>query len=249
MCYQLISSAFNIAEKPVQTTEDLLMSPGRLRDRSMGYLAGFVALPITLALIPVSIVADIIVGIIEIVRCKFQGIDNDDTLEVAKRKIVIAPAQQLVYLITNIALYAIFSGFSFSLCISSLCLWPVHHLAAKVAVTALTPISKMCIFSQEPIFSCFKNIKKGVFERYSRVDSATTPKEYIAFKERVLMGITGERLVGYNIFGDKEITDLHHSFQKLLDPDNNPYRYLEAQALLQYLNRNINKQEPEIWLP
>ena len=54
------------------------------------------------------------------------------------------------------------------------------------------------------------------------------------------MGITGERLVGYNIFGDKEITDLHHSFQKLLDPDNNPYRYLEAQALLQYLNRNIN---------
>ena len=266
--YKLIPSAFIFAEKPLKFTENLLSNKS-FKVKTVGYLAGMVALPITLAATPVSIVADIVVGIGEIFLCKFRGFDNDDVLEIAKRKILIAPAQQLTFLITSVAIHVLFSGFNLTLSIPFLLLWPASNMAGRTFISKLLPnclgLEKMCIFPEEPPFPHIKTDpepkeKKSLDEKLqqavpklSRINSPTTPDEYIKFKEEVLKASSAQGFLGgpqqiYEHLKNFLVPDDNNPFQKggapqqiykklkqVLNPDKNPYRREEASELLRCL--------------
>jgi len=93
--YQLLPSAFKIAEAPTYLCWKLLRSSEflwnqqasndweQMKNRTFavlaavgGYIGGWIALPITLCLTPVTLLADIAIGILECIYCFFHGVSK-----------------------------------------------------------------------------------------------------------------------------------------------------------------------------
>ncbi|MBS0648525.1 MAG: J domain-containing protein [Verrucomicrobia bacterium] len=70
------------------------------------YVAGMVVYPLVFCGTPLTILADMIVGIAETAFCFYHGFSRYDLLEIAKRKIIVSPTQQLMYLMMSSAVPA-----------------------------------------------------------------------------------------------------------------------------------------------
>lgn len=114
--YQLLPSAFKIAESPTYLCWKSIKFSESLWDRNSadnweqfknrtiavivgigGYLGGIVALPITIYLTPITLLADIIVGASECIFCAYKGLKQEDISIIAHRKFIISPCQHLTF--------------------------------------------------------------------------------------------------------------------------------------------------------
>lgn len=131
--YQLLPSAFRIAELPTYACWKALKYASSLIEQSnitkdrfecykkrtfsvllgvSGFLGGMVAYPLMLCSTPVTILADIIIGIAECAFCLYQEVSKEDLLIIAHRKFVVSPCQQLSFLLGSQ-----FGGISFAIII------------------------------------------------------------------------------------------------------------------------------------
>ena len=111
----------------------------------------------------------------------------------------------------------------------------------------------MCIFSEEPYFphinkeedapeeetedkKTLDEIIQQIIPKLSRINSPTTPDEYIEFKENVLRRASASELLGISPFRKENPQERYENLKKVLDPDKNPYRREEASQLLMCLN-------------
>ena len=62
-----------------------------------GYLGGMVALPITLCAAPLTLVADLIIGLAECIFCLYHNVSKEDLFILAHRKFVVSPCQHLAF--------------------------------------------------------------------------------------------------------------------------------------------------------
>lgn len=114
--YQLLPSAFKIAEYPTylcwksfRLSEPLwnrnsISNWEQFKNRTIAilvgtgsYLAGIVALPITIGLTPITLLADIIAGVAECIFCAYKGLGKEELSIIAHRKLVISPCQHLTF--------------------------------------------------------------------------------------------------------------------------------------------------------
>ena len=166
MVYQVSRSAFSYLEKPLVYSESLLFDKTEtLKKRTLGYVSGLFFYPIACASIPITILADIVVGVTETVFCFFKRMAFSDIKEILQRKIIIASVQQLVFLSLPIAFYVFAVGFHLEFCISIYLLWPALDIGGKFCVSSFLPkcfnFQKMCVFSTEP---CFSIIEKASYK-------------------------------------------------------------------------------------
>lgn len=258
--YQVKPSAFIIAEKPLSVANKLLSSQEFTTGKIVGYFAGIIALPITIAITPITIVADIITGIGETIFCLYRGYSHNDCLEVAKRKIIIAPFQQIVFLATNAGLYFLING-TFGIPVTPwlLILWPIHYAASKVLINKMLPPclgpTKISIFADDrfsldkpttskattdnrPVTDRFTETIKEVLEsgNLTNINDPRVPSDYIDFKKRIKSNVSAEELFG--LFGSHNHSTIHQHYLylfMLLHPHNNPYCQKEAAELFKCL--------------
>ncbi|HSX12353.1 MAG TPA: J domain-containing protein [Rhabdochlamydiaceae bacterium] len=112
-----------------------------------GYLGGVVALPITLCSAPFTLVADIVIGVAEIAFCYYHGLEKQELLMIAHRKLVVSPCQHVTYCIGVLAGLLVANqiltkgnlwnlGFKVNLVVG-LILWPVGYMFGQMAVGSL----------------------------------------------------------------------------------------------------------------
>jgi hypothetical protein len=70
-------------------------------NRVKWYVPGIVVYPLIFCGTSLTILADMIVGIAETAFCCYHGFSKYDLLEIAKRKIIVSPVQQLMYLMMS----------------------------------------------------------------------------------------------------------------------------------------------------
>lgn len=73
-------------------------------------LATGIAFPATIALIPVSMIADIFAGVIQAGLRLCQGADKNEVLSILHKKVVASPIQQGIYFLTSVITLGIISG-------------------------------------------------------------------------------------------------------------------------------------------
>ena len=167
--YQLLPSAFKIAESPtylswksIRFSESLWNQNSannweQFKNRTIaflvgisGYLGGMVALPITLCLTPLTLVADIVVGASECVFCLYKGLTKEDISIIAHRKFIISPCQHLTFCLGAITalgvawlvifvyasspVYALYPWLEFQ---PALIFWPMGYSSGQAAVGLL----------------------------------------------------------------------------------------------------------------
>jgi len=119
--YLPIRSAFTVIEKPLRffyaryhTHYDPLQS---LKDRF--YLGGMVVYPIVICATPVTMVADVAIGIAECIFCTFvRGDSLRDVAELARKKIVVSPLHHLTFIITSLTPSALYLGYLLQIIVS-----------------------------------------------------------------------------------------------------------------------------------
>lgn len=124
--YQMLPSSFQLAEAPTYRAWQIFQSSEKLWDQEAsdfsqclinrtlavlagvgGYLGGIIALPLTLASIPVTIVADVVIGLAECSFCYYHGLSGNDIKKIAHRKFIASPLQQLVFCSAAISTMAV----------------------------------------------------------------------------------------------------------------------------------------------
>jgi hypothetical protein len=73
-------------------------------------LATAIAFPTTVALAPISIIADIFAGTIQASLRLCQGADKDEILLILHKKVIASPVQQGIYLLTSVIALGILAG-------------------------------------------------------------------------------------------------------------------------------------------
>lgn len=102
--YIPISSFSKIGECPLYLSFKALRS-GNPELAISGTICGWIALPLSLPFTPIAIVADMVIGIVESIFVALSGYDLKTALDLAIKKLVISPIQQIIVLITRIALF------------------------------------------------------------------------------------------------------------------------------------------------
>lgn len=114
--YQMLPSSFQLAEAPTYISWQIFQSSEKLWNQETanssqrfinrtlailagvgGYVGGIIALPITLACTPVTIVADVVVGIAECFFCYHHGLSGNDIKKIAHKKFIASPLQQFIF--------------------------------------------------------------------------------------------------------------------------------------------------------
>ncbi len=155
--YQLLPSAFKIAEFPTyycfekwKYSRDLWNADTQTneewyKNRSLAVLTGIssmaggmIALPITLCAAPITMVADIVIGIGECAFCIYKQVARDEILTIAHRKFVISPCQHLAFclgaIVTLGSMY-LFAALKFGYFSHvALIAWPLSYGFAQSAV-------------------------------------------------------------------------------------------------------------------
>jgi len=105
--YHVLPSAAVIAEAPLYyaTAACYSYNAGYV---AIGYLSGLIALPISIASTPVTIVADIVIGIGEAIIAASKGTDKNEIQEILFKKVIASPIQQLVSTIIKIVSLLVF---------------------------------------------------------------------------------------------------------------------------------------------
>lgn len=134
--YQLLPSAFKIVEYPTHICWQLFSSTSaklwnqnaadgseKFKNCSLailsgvgGYLGGIAALPVTLCSVPITAIADVVVGVAECAFCLYHGMGRAELLTIAHRKFIVSPCQHLAFCIGTLAGlgvgYAIICGYT-----------------------------------------------------------------------------------------------------------------------------------------
>ncbi len=207
--YQLQPSAFKIAEFPthlcwesIKSAEKLFQSdtnsiPELVKNRTIavlygvgGYLGGMIALPVTLCLTPITLLADIVVGVAEILFCIYHGANKEDLYVIAHRKFAISPCQHLTFCLGAIAGLGISSFFVGSFTFGgALIFWSLGYALGQKATSMLPESlndSSFNIFigggsgEGDDNESWFKNTKSASASDRTKEQADTPPwEEYI----------------------------------------------------------------------
>src|SRR3954464_13150716 len=131
--YTPIPSAFTCVEKPLRYVYDRYdpLSPD---DAPNMYLAGIVVYPLIICATPVTMVADIMIGVAECAFCTLRGDSLQNVAELAKKKIIISPLHHLILATTSLAESAFV-----------IVLWNHNILSAKFWLVLFT--ASLCVAS------------------------------------------------------------------------------------------------------
>lgn len=269
--YQLLPSAFKIAEIPTYIcwkslklstslwNRDAVNRWEQFKNRTIavlagtgGYLGGIVALPITICLTPLTLLADVIIGIAECVFCIYKGLGKEDLSIIAHRKLIISPCQHLTFCLGAIAglgvaqlfvsFYALNPRLSFK---CSLLFWTMGYACGQTAV-GLLPKS---LNHQSLNIFIGGGSGEGPDEQEKWLDGKST-HTYKQPKSNPSFGI-GNDQIGWKDFINKEMLSLNR-----VDDANLPIQYVNfkrrllngcnPQHLLELSNnfsqRNLNKK-------
>ncbi|MDP1609015.1 MAG: J domain-containing protein [Chlamydiales bacterium] len=239
--YQMLPSVFQLAEAPtyiawqaLQSSEKLwnqesANSSHRFINRTLailsgvgGYVGGMIALPITLACTPVTIVADVVIGIAECSFCYYHGLSGNDIKKIAHRKFVISPLQQFIFCSAAISAIVIanviFSG-GYLLTLSnplahslSSIFWTFGYAAGQVSV------GKLPSNLNHQSFNIFINGGSGETEGGKWVDGDNTPpgESFNDHDERVLgwESYIAEELCHLSSIDDARVHEKYIAFKK-----------------------------------
>ncbi|MBS0648780.1 MAG: J domain-containing protein [Verrucomicrobia bacterium] len=109
--YTPFKSAFEILEKPLRYCHDRMepqddLTPPSNTDCFM-YLGGMVAYPFVFCAAPLTMAADVIMGVVESAFCICRGFKLKDVAELAKKKILVSPIHHLTFLSSSLGLPSI----------------------------------------------------------------------------------------------------------------------------------------------
>lgn len=255
--YTSLPSAFRIGQIPALMSLDLILDgfqscthsiPRRVASITSGYLIGFVAMPIHLASIPVSIVADVVIGVAEAIFIAKKGAPRKDIQELLFKKLVASPIQQLTYgAVTGTLFYAI------------PLIWPLT-CCTGVATILLLPNSinhkRIHIFYKtERTNGINIQIRSKLKDRVketrdfirSNVDASNPPANYTKFKNTVLNKESAWDLFEYTndqLFTRSELDKKYKKLSLIIHPDKNSTRAEEARLLFTCLNQAYKDLQP-----
>lgn len=112
--YTPLPSAFQLIDAPIHFMHERTRSAqdnlGPRKDIKFltGWLAGFPVYCIAVCATPVTIVADMVIGVTECAFCALKGLPSSDIASLAKKKILVAPLHQMIFLIHAIGLGILF---------------------------------------------------------------------------------------------------------------------------------------------
>lgn len=101
-----LPSCAYIADLPVYLSFKGIKS-GNPEQAIAGALCGFFAVPLSVALTPLTIVADVIVGVVETLFVLFAGYGVKEAMNLGLKKIILSPLHQLLAMVTKIVVFAI----------------------------------------------------------------------------------------------------------------------------------------------
>lgn len=99
----MLPSAFQIINFPVNRSFELVKSGGC--KAFAGYLFGVIALPLNIALTPVTIIADVIIGLAEALFAYTRNNPTCSAGDIAWKKIIASPTQQITYFFVTTLCY------------------------------------------------------------------------------------------------------------------------------------------------
>ncbi len=120
--YTPIRSAFTVIDKPLRFFYDrYIPHPEGLNNlKNPYYLRATVVYPIIICAAPVTMVADVVIGVAECIFCTIvRGDSLRDVAELARKKIIVSPLHHLTFIISSLAVPALFYGYA------------LHAIAAK----------------------------------------------------------------------------------------------------------------------
>jgi hypothetical protein len=133
----LFPSFFQYAEAPSHYAYDLVKSDSALR-KVGGFFLGWVALPITLASTPVTILADMVAGIVEGGRRIFKNGFDQEVKSILYQKCVASPVQQITFTSTTVGVAWLIIKIGSRFCPPLLvALWTGPYFAGQWAVSML----------------------------------------------------------------------------------------------------------------
>ncbi|MGR3951507.1 MAG: hypothetical protein QRY74_01085 [Chlamydia sp.] len=124
--YKIAHSTAIFSDLPVKVA-DFLLSSKELDLKIVGYIIGLVAVPISIAFTPITIVADIIVGIAEAVLLIKNHASDSTIANHAFQKIIINPFHQVLS-----------SAVRYILFLPCPLLWPLAYRASKEIIHLLS---------------------------------------------------------------------------------------------------------------
>jgi hypothetical protein len=235
--YNLLPSAFLFLELPIKCAVNLVFVPPYSKGKfACGYFMGMVALPIVVCGTPLTIVADMIMGIAEARR----GKTEEERKSILFKKIVVSPLQQITFAVSALATAT-----------------AIYLLAGKIAVFVawLFPyvigriityeIPKTINFSQFDIFNHFNNFQlpENFNDTYqSNLDKVArnlkennfpgASEKYLSIKNKIRNRVPASKLfdLGEN-FTKKEVKKKYQQLSLLLHPDRNLGNEEEAKEL------------------
>lgn len=134
---KILPSAFQFIEAPAYYSYEKMKS-AYLSEQVVGYFAGMIALPIAIAAIPVSLLADMITGVAEVSISLYEKGLTRETKEVFHHALIATPLQQLAFSSAIIAVAWVITNIwiqTIPMCIAIL--WPIMYFAGQWSVFLL----------------------------------------------------------------------------------------------------------------
>lgn len=251
--YTVLPSASQIGELPLYLAYKALKSDNISRAVA-GYLVGFIALPISVAFTPLTILADVITGIAEAIFIAYKGADRKEIQELLVKKIIVCSLQQILSATIKTVLFIPFS-----------LMWTLSYAGGQGVIKTLPESlnhKRMNIFinggitdkgsdktwfdeeteltlpssSHDDAYEAGSKLKARIAEviaSVSRINKAQTSQNYFQFKQKILNQETAQNIFGF-IEGKFTRSDLLKRYRELLlivHPDKNLDSQHEAHLL------------------
>ena len=118
-----IPSAFKVIEWPARRLHDKEMLIGRLSDCEK--IGRSVVYPLILCLAPFTLVADIVIGVVEIIFAFYMNASKEVLYSIARKKLIASPIQHITFIVINATgcllgatlIWAEYRGLPFLLCL------------------------------------------------------------------------------------------------------------------------------------
>ncbi|MGD2168616.1 MAG: hypothetical protein PVI40_00045 [Chlamydiota bacterium] len=137
LCWQLIKSSENLWNKRTSSNIELYKNRSFAVLSGMGgFIGGIKAIQITIAATPITIIADLVVGVVECVFNYYHKANNNDVSAIAYRKLVISPCQQITFYLT-----------SYFINILAIPFWSIPYGMGQIAVGRLPKVFDYHLFN------------------------------------------------------------------------------------------------------
>jgi len=284
--YQLLPSAFRVAEYPTYYCWKSLKSSEvlwkretatdceRLKNRTFAvlrgcgsFLGGLVALPITLCTAPLTLLADVIIGVVECIFCAYQGLKKEDILLIAHRKFIVSPCQHLAFCVGAIVALGLSSALIAPI------FWSLGYASGQAFVGALPTKLNHHTFNifveggsgegqdetEKWLDGCFRDMPQsdpavGVEAKLTlegwcafiaresaslgHIDDAGLNPTYLGFKSGVMRKCKPQELLQLpDNFSQEDLVKKYRQLALILHPDKNLPRQNESKALFLVLRQ------------